>query len=83
MRFASDTGVPVGIGVLLLERKVEFPQRFLQAMVQDKRAMQAYAALKREERERLLSQASLASTKADIDAIVLSLYESTSAVEFS
>ena len=52
-------------------------------MVQDKRAMQAYAALKREERERLLGLASLASTRADIDAIVLSLYESTSAVEYS
>ena len=56
---------------------------FLWAMAQDKRAMQAYAAMCKADRTAVLQKALVAETKADVEAIVLSLYDATSAVEFS
>ena len=51
-------------------------------MVQDKAAMQAYAALTKSERRDVRNRAENAKTKAEMKAIVLSLYDLTSAVEY-
>ena len=56
---------------------------FLCAMAEDKRAMQAYAAMEKSERTAVLDRAMNAESRAELLAIVSSLYDEVSAVEFS
>ncbi len=60
----------------------DLPVGFILELAQDKRAMQKFSALSESERDRVVTRARLARTKADMRLIVLSLSEGVSAQEF-
>lgn len=59
----------------------ELPIGFVAAIVQDKRAMQNFAAMSEEERSKVLSRARKAKTRADMQLLAASLSDVISAAE--
>lgn len=59
----------------------ELPIGFVAAIVQDKRAMQNFAAMSEEERNKVLSRARKAKTRADMQLLAASLSDVISAAE--
>lgn len=59
----------------------ELPIGFVAAIVQDKRAMQNFAAMSEEERNKVLSRARKAKTRADMQLLAASLSDTISAAE--
>ena len=59
----------------------ELPIGFVAAIVEDKRAMQNFAAMSEEERNKVLSRARKAKTRADMQLLAASLSDVISAAE--
>lgn len=62
--------------------KTDMPLGLMHELTKDKRAMQNYAALSEQERQRILIRAKKAESKEDMHLIVMSLSDKTSAVEY-
>ena len=67
---------------MLSMSKMEMPIGLMHELTKDKRAMQNYAALSEQERQRILTRAKKAESKEDMQLIVMSLSDKTSAVEY-
>ena len=61
---------------------MDLPQGFMLELVRDKRAMQRFSALSREERDRVVMRARAARTWADMRLLVLSLSDRIDAREY-
>lgn len=62
--------------------KTDMPLGLMYELTKDKRAMQNYATLSEQERQRILTRAKKAESKEDMRLIVMSLSDKTSAVEY-
>lgn len=62
--------------------KKGLPLGFMAALAEDKRAMQNFARMNEKEQEAILARARAAKWKADMQLIVMSLADDTSATEY-